>query len=120
MFLMRMNGNYATERLPLHVPHKDGMALRHLLKFDHAGASTDSVHEHNFVILAVFASMLVTALMTVACIFVVWRWHKRLQGANMRCERCVQVGSADVASVVAINDGAPEIKHDPQQLQHST
>ena len=82
-----MNANYPTARLPLYIPHKDGIALRHLLNFDYTGDSTASAHEqdHNRVILAVCISMLVTVVMTAACIFAVWRCHKRLQRADVQC-----------------------------------
>ena len=72
MFLTGMHATPPTARLPLQVPHKHGMALRHLLKFDYAQSPEPAnKDEHSAVVLAVCVSMLVTMVVTVVCIFVV-------------------------------------------------
>lgn len=105
-----MHATPPTARLPLHIPHKHGMALRHLLKYDHA-QRLESANEHSSVMLAVCVSMLATMVVTVVCIFVVWRCLKRLQRASdegqpgEKCER-LQTKRADVASVGVYDEAA--------------
>jgi hypothetical protein len=87
MFLTSMHATPPTARLPLHVPHKHGMALRHLLKFDHAQSPEPANQDEGSpLIIAICVGFVVTMLLILVCLFIVW--HRRRKNVELHCEKC--------------------------------
>ena len=105
-----MHATPPTARLPLHVPHKHGMALRHLLKFDHA-QSPENKDEPSSVVIAICFGLLTTMCLTLVCIFIVWHYLKKkfvyigtcsvkqVKRAGNECTNCEKCQSLQITPV---------------------
>ena len=76
--------------LPMHIPSKTGVPLRHLLLHDHT-SNDQKVHAAHSgpngpLILTACITMLVTVFVTVVCIFILWRWHNTANRATKQMQ----------------------------------
>ena len=99
--------------LPMHIPSKTGVPLRHLLLHDHT-SNDQKVHAVDSgptgpLILTACITMLVTVFVTVVCIFILWRWHNTANRATkqMQTTKTNQFCSSDGKTPTPSSTHAP-------------
>ena len=121
MFLTSMHATPPTARLPLHVPHKHGMALRHLLKFDHAQSPEPANQDEGSpLIIAICVGFVVTMLLILVCILLVWHRLKKkvvlvdnCSVKRLHCEKCAgSPTEPPVVAAVVAHDNAAVLRGD--------
>lgn len=75
-FKLHHRNSMPSPPLPMHIPSKTGIPLRHLLLYGPNSDSSHSESEQNVsIILTISITMLVTVFVTVVCMFILWRWY---------------------------------------------